>query len=159
MYHKRREQCVLFLEDVFGATDHPEALRKAGFYVECFRAHFSREGKPLKSVADPQIIKFCAENKYVLFTLDKRMKDMHLETIRLTDVAIVATSSNRCGLSPWINAIIKAKRRIERHVRKTGRPWFAVLSRNGDLRVQTISASPGSVRIEISVGTPKASQR
>jgi hypothetical protein len=139
LYHKRREPCVLLLEDVFGATEHPETLRAAGFTVECFRTHFGSDGRPQKSVKDPAIIKLCAAKKFVLFTLDRRIRETHIETIKRTDVAIVASANNSCGITPWVVALIAAKRRLERHIRRTQRPWFGILSKTGELNVRTIT--------------------
>lgn len=118
----------------------PKRLRSAGYTVEVFREHFpGKPGRAEQGVKDPHIIKFCARQKWVLITTDKNMRFTHRETIKQTDVAIVATTSNNESLENWVTALIKAKASIERHVKKTSRPWFGLLGRTGNLNVQTVT--------------------
>ena len=140
---KRREKCVLFLEDAFGTTIHPKKLQDAGFSVECFAHVFTLDGKrPEDSVKDPRIIRHCHTHGRVLITTDKNMRYTHVEEIKNTTIAIIATESNRSptGLGVWVQAIIAAKVDIERKVRKYPRPWFAHLARTGKVsKIETIT--------------------
>lgn len=143
-YLKRREKCVLFLEDAFGTTVHPKKLQEAGFVVECFAQVFNVDRKrPEDGVKDPRIIRHCHTQKRVLVTTDKNMRFTHVEDIKKTTVAIIATESNRSptGIGVWVQALIQAKPVIERKVRKHPRPWFAHLSRVGRIsRIETITS-------------------
>lgn len=136
MYLKRHDPCVLFLEGVFGTNEWPEKLRAAGFDVVCYADHFQDHlGRPQDSVKDPEIIKFCHKNKYVLITMDKQLCHAHLNAMKKTDILVIATESNRIGLKVWIDALITAKPRIERLVRKSERPCSARISKTGKLTV------------------------
>jgi hypothetical protein len=140
---KRREYpFVLFLEDGFGSTDHPDALRKAGYEVRCFREDFPRAsdpGKAEESVKDPRIIRHCNDKDYVLITTDKNLCYTHIETVKKTNIVIIATQSNNEPIEVWVKAIIKSKSKIERlikHTLKDGeRPCCARISKNGDIIV------------------------
>ena len=136
MYSKKqREQCVLFLDDCFGRLDLPLALRAAGFQVEVFRDHFSRQdGGPEQGVKDPQIIKLCHKNGWVLVTSDKDMQFTHVEEIKKTDLLILATAHNSSGnMSVWVQAMTKLKPEILRLHRKAERPCFVVFSQAGTI--------------------------
>jgi hypothetical protein len=140
---KRREYpFVLFLEDAFGATDHPDALRDAGFEVRCFRSDFPRTsdpGKAEESVKDPRIIRHCNEKNFVLVTTDKNLCYTHIETVKKTSIVIIATQSNNEPIAVWVEALVKGKSQIERlvkHSQKDGeRPCCARISKNGDLSI------------------------
>ena len=142
-YAKQREKCVLFLEDAFGTTVHPERLRDAGFDVECFADVFNVDGKrPEDGVKDPRIIRHCHVKRRVLVTMDKNIRYTHLEEVKKTTIAIIAMESNRTplGVALWVDALIKAKPEIERKLKKHPRPWCARLSRAGKLTgLQTIT--------------------
>jgi hypothetical protein len=135
-YVKQRDKCVLFLEEVFGTTVHPQKLREAGFVVECFAEVFNVDGKtPEAGVKDPRIIRHCQSKRRVLITPDKNIRYTHVEEIKKTTIAIIATESNRspAGVAIWVEALIKAKPEIERKLRKHPLPWSARLSRAGKL--------------------------
>lgn len=140
-YAKRHEECVLFLEDVFGTTTNPQKLRDAGFKVECFAQHFQNEGRREERVIDPRIIRYCNLKKYVLFTADKNIRFTHVEVIKQTEIAIIATESNtKYPPSMFVEALIKARRSVERKVKRFPRPWFAHLSIDGRIRkIETIT--------------------
>jgi hypothetical protein len=142
LYHKRREECVLFLEDCFGSTTRPQRLRDAGYKVKCFvEEHFcDKKGRKEERVKDPRIISLCAAQNYVLVTPDKNMLYTHAETIRKTDIAIIASVAGTKDIDDWITQLIEAKAKIERHVKKTPRPWFMRLGLTGSINVQTIKA-------------------
>ena len=147
-YAKRREQCILFLEEGFGTTDNPEKLRGAGFDVVCFAADFAHEVSNKIRVTDPRIINHCYQKKYVLVTFDKSMKHTHVEDIKKTDVAIVATEScDKYSPAEWVDALITARAEVRRKVRKFPRPWFAHLTINGTIRqIETITADMSTRR-------------
>jgi hypothetical protein len=127
------------LEDAFGSGVYPEQLRKAGFDVQCFEKHFpDPERKKEQAVKDPRIIRLCDDNKWVLITTDKEMLFTHVETIKKTEILIIATESNRIPLSTWVDALIKAKPKIERLVKRSERPYFACIGRTGNLNRKQI---------------------
>jgi hypothetical protein len=142
-YVKQRDKCVLFLEDAFGTTTHPQKLKHAGFEVECFAEVFNVGGtRPEDGVKDPRIIRHCHTKKRVLITTDKNIRYTHIEEIKKTSIAIIATESNRspAGIPIWVDALIKAKPEIERKLKKFQKPWCARLSRTGKLAgIETIT--------------------
>jgi len=56
------------------------------------------------------------------------MELAHTEEIRRSEVAILAMTSNSQPLAVWINAIVKAKAKIERDFKKRQRPYFSRIS-------------------------------
>jgi hypothetical protein len=147
LYHKRHEECVLFLEDCYGTSHRPKRLRDAGFKVECFIRHFCDEkGRKEERVKDPTIIRFCARQKWVLVTPDKEMLFTHADTIKKTDVAIIASTNGTRDLDNWIEQVVKAKAKIERHVKKYPRPWFMRLGMTGSINIQTVGADKKTKR-------------
>lgn len=142
MYNKRHEPCVLFLEDAFGSGVHPETLRAAGFEVEIFGEHFPDDlRKKEQAVKDPRIIRLCNEHKWVLITTDKQLPFTHAETVRKTEIVIIATESNRIPLDTWVKAIIKSKLKIERLVKRSDRPYFACIGQTGNLNRKPIGTT------------------
>ena len=140
LYVKRHERCVLFLEDGFG-KDCRDKLVAAEFEVVCFAEDFSAEKARRERVTDPRIIKHCDQEDYVLFTLDKGMRHTHVEEIKKTGVAIIATEScDKYSPNQWVEALIKAKAQVLRRVKKHPRPWFAHLQITGKIRkIETIT--------------------
>jgi hypothetical protein len=127
---KRREQCVIFLDDGFDSPEAFEALKLAGFCVERFTTYFcDGNGKRLKSVKDPDIIQFCSDQGWLMVTTDKEMETAHRETILATQAAILATTNNNSPVAVWIKAIEKVRAKIERDFKKLGRPYFCRISR------------------------------
>ena len=133
---KRREPCVLFLEDSF-AESHAEKLREAGYVqVERFVYHFKdeRTRKCEQSVKDPRIIRFCASRKWLLVTTDSSMGSTHVETIKKTDIAILATAHNSADdMDEWVEGLIAGKAAIERFFKKVERPSFTTFNRQGKI--------------------------
>jgi hypothetical protein len=75
--------------------------------------------------------------------MDKNIRYTHVEEIKKTTIAIVATESNRspAGVAVWVEALIKTKADIERKLEKYPLPWSARLSRTGKLtRLETITS-------------------
>jgi hypothetical protein len=94
--------------------------------------HFcDSKGRKLERVKDPRIISFCASQKYVLVTPDKNMLFTHAETIKKTDVAIIASVAGTQDIDDWITQLIAVKAKIERHVKKTERPLVYALRSDG----------------------------
>lgn len=143
MYKKKqREPCILFLEAGFGLHEHPDALTGYGWVVECFGHHFrDADGRISDNVKDPALIKFADSHKWVLITTDKQMRYTHVETIKRSEVAIIATVNNKHAPDVWVQALNIAKAKIERYVKKHPRPWFAVLGRDGSITIETISST------------------
>jgi len=116
---KRREECVLFLDEGFSAESVAVRLRTAGFTVQKFTEWFTDEnGGVMRNVEDPVLIQFCHKNGWLLVTRDHEMKNTHREEIRRTEVAILATAHNSSE--------------------DQDRPWFATFSRAANLTIATI---------------------
>jgi predicted nuclease of predicted toxin-antitoxin system len=137
---KRREECVLFLDEGFSAESVASRLRTAGFTVQRFHEWFKdTHGVPLKNIPDPDIIKFCHRNGWMLVTKDHEMKHLHRQEIRKSDVAILATANNSAANEDeWLVALINLKARILREFKNHERPWFATFSRSAVMRIETI---------------------
>lgn len=80
---KRREECVLFLDEGFAAESVAVRLRTAGFTVQRFPEWFLDEnGSVKRNVEDPEVIRFCHRNGWLLVTRDHEMKNTHREEIK-----------------------------------------------------------------------------
>jgi len=146
-YCKRHEECVLFLEQSF-SEGHAQKLREGGFKVECFGENFKDDdGHPKPAVLDPEIIRYCHAKKLLLITTDKNIRATHVNEIKKTDMAIIATQSAKGSMDVWVDALIKAKPQILRKHKRHPRPWCGSISRKGELQfVTTITQSMGTRR-------------
>jgi uncharacterized protein with PIN domain len=137
---KRREECVLFLDEGFSAESVAIRLRTAGFTVQRFPEWFRDEhGKVKRNVEDPEVIRFCHKNGWMLVTRDHEMKNTHRGEIKNTEVAILATAHNSLeDQDEWVAALINLKSRILREFKKRERPWFGTFSRTANLTINTI---------------------
>ena len=137
---KRREEYVLFLDEGFSAESVSVRLRTAGFTVQRFPEWFRDEhGQIRRNVEDPEVIRFCHRNGWMLVTRDHEMKNTHREEIKKTEVAILATAHNSAeDQDEWVVAIINLKSRILREFKNRERPWFATFSRTAKLTIATI---------------------
>lgn len=137
---KRREECVLFLDEGFSAESVAVRLRTAGFTVQRFPEWFLDEnGRTRQNVEDPEVIRFCHKNGWLLVTRDHEMKNTHREEIRKTEVAVLATAHNSSeSQDEWVVALINLKSRILREFKKRERPWFGTFSRAANLTITTI---------------------
>lgn len=137
---KRREECVIFLDEGFSAESVAVRLRTAGFTVQRFPEWFVDEnGNAKRNVEDPEVIRFCHKNGWLLLTRDHEMRNLHHEEIRKTDVAILATAHNSAkDQDEWVAAIINLKSRILREFKNRERPWFGTFSRTAALTITTI---------------------
>jgi hypothetical protein len=140
---KRREECVLFLDDGFSANSIAARLTTAGFTVQKFPEWFKDEnGKKRENVDDGEIIEFCDKTGWLLVTTDHEMKNTHRTEIARSEVAILATAHNSADdPNEWIVAIINLKTRILGEFKKRERPWFATFSRTAKLTIGTIRGS------------------
>jgi uncharacterized protein with PIN domain len=138
---KRREECVLFLDEGFSAESVAVRLRTAGFTVQRFPEWFKDEdGCVRRNVEDPEVIRFCHKTGWVLVTRDHEMKNTHREEIKKREVAILATAHNSSeDQDEWVVAQINLKSRILREFKKRERPWFATFSRTANLKIATIN--------------------
>jgi hypothetical protein len=128
---KRREGCVLFLDEGFSAESVAVRLSTAGFTVQRFPEWFKDEnGYVRRNVGDPEVIRFCHTTGWMLVTRDHEMKNTHREEIKRTDVAILATAHN--------SSLINLKSRVLREFKKRERPWFGAFSRTARLTIATI---------------------
>lgn len=138
---KRREECVLFLDEGFSAESVAVRLRTAGFTVQRFPEWFRDEtGKIRQNVLDPEVIRFCNKHGWLLVTKDHEMKNVHREEIMRTEIAVLATAHNSAESDDdWVASIINLKIRILREFRNRERPWFAVFSRASNITsIETI---------------------
>jgi predicted nuclease of predicted toxin-antitoxin system len=136
---KRREGCVLFLDEGFSAESVAVRLRTADFTVQRFPEWFKdTNGEARRNVEDPEVIRFCDKNDWLLVTTDHEMKNTHREEIRKTEVAIIATAHNSGTQDEWVAAFINLKPRLLREFKKRERPWFATFSRTSALTIATI---------------------
>ena len=121
---KRREECVLFLDEGFSAESVATRLLTAGLTVQRFPEWFTdKDGSTRKNVSDIEIIKFCHRNGWMLITRDHEMKKLHREEIRKTDVAILSTAHNRAeNQDEWVVAIINLKARMLREFQEPRTP-------------------------------------
>jgi hypothetical protein len=132
---KRRERCVVFLDDSFDAEETPQRLLDGGFWqVEPFVKHFKREdGGKEQKVKDPRVISLCNRKSWLLVTTDSDIRFTHIEEIRQSpDLAILATAHNSVeDIDEWVGALIQARARVEREFKKRQRPWYAQFNRQG----------------------------
>jgi hypothetical protein len=138
---KRREQCILLLDDCFDSSVVHNALTQAGFVIERFTAHFPRQNNPglrESGVKDSRVISLCAQHGFLLVTTDCQMKRTFAEELKKTDIGVVATSNNQDGIQAWIQALIKAKAQILRDFKKQERPYFSILSKKGKLNTENL---------------------
>jgi predicted nuclease of predicted toxin-antitoxin system len=137
---KRREECVLFLDEGFSAESVAVRLRTAGFTVQRFPEWFvDASGHVRRNVEDPEVIRFCDRNGWMLVTRDHEMKNMHRVEIRRTQVAILATAHNSSEeQDEWVAALINLKSRVLREFKKRERPWFATFSRTANITIKTV---------------------
>lgn len=137
---KRREECVLFLDEGFAAESVAARLRTAGFTVQRFHEWFKDEiGQAQRNVEDPEVIRFCHKNGWLLVTKDHEMKNTHREEIKRTEVSILATAHNSAANDDeWVVALINLKTRILREFKNHERPWFATFSRAATLSIDTV---------------------
>jgi len=137
---KRREECVLFLDEGFSAKSVAVRLSTAGFTVQRFPEWFKDEnGDVRRNVEDPEVIRFCQKTGWMLVTRDHEMKSTHREEIKRTDVAILATAHNSSeNQDEWVAALINLKSRILREFKKRERPWCGTFSRTANLTIATV---------------------
>jgi hypothetical protein len=90
-------------------------------------------------VKDARVISLCHQHGFLLFTLDKSMKEAHSTELCRTDIGVIAGASNDKYLpSVWVQAFIKAKPRILRDFKKHERPYFSILQRTGSVSTEVV---------------------
>jgi hypothetical protein len=150
---KRREKCVIFLDDAFDAEGIPELLLAAGYHrVERFTTHFPREGntgKRQQEVKDPSVLKLCNREGWLLVTTDSDMRFTHVEEIKkCVNIGILATAHNKVD-DPyeWVNGLAKGRATIERRFKKQAPPWYGQFDRSGRITTcYTVTDQHGSRR-------------
>ena len=77
------------------------------------------------------------------------MRHTHVEVIKKTDVAIIATEScDKYSPAQWVDAFINAKAVVRRRIRRFRRPWFAHLAIAGQIRkIETITQEMRTRRV------------
>lgn len=136
---KRRERCVLLLDDAFDSPAFPPLLLAGGYArVERFTTHFPRpddQDKREQNVKDPRVIRLSHSKKWLIVTTDSDMWRTHVEEIKKhPETTILATAHNKApDPFEWIEALIKGRSAIERRFKKQAAPWFAQLDRSGKI--------------------------
>jgi predicted nuclease of predicted toxin-antitoxin system len=141
--HKKyqHEELVLFMDDCFCDAESTATLRNAGFRVEEINTHFPQNldliGKRAQSVKDPEVIKLCHKNGWLIVSKDKNMRITHVEVIKKhPNTMILATSHNPCcEVEVWIASLIKTEIDLKRKFKKQQRPWYAQFNRQGVITV------------------------
>lgn len=132
---KRREKCVIFLDDAFDAEGVLESLLAGGYYrVERFTTHFARTDHPTKrrqAVKDPSVLKLCNREGWLLVTTDSDMRFTHVEEIKKCgNLGILATAHNAVD-DPyeWVEGLVKGRVAIERKFKNQSPPWYGQFDR------------------------------
>lgn len=108
-----------------------------------FSEKFPSQHDPSKreqGVKDLRVLAVTNQNKYLLFTSDKEMREAHADEIRKTEVAIICSAKNQ-GVNVteiYAEAFLKSKARILRDFSKLKRPYFCVLHSTGKVEMRTI---------------------
>ena len=66
------------------------------------------------------------------------MRTTFIETLKKTEIGVLATANNNIGDDTWAKAIVKQKVKILRHFKKQQRPYFSVIQSSGEIRVETL---------------------
>lgn len=124
---------------------HAEQLQKAGYEVRMFADSFRDELTRQKqdSIKDPDIMRLCNSEKWLLVTTDHEMLSTHVSEIKkYSELAILATAHNSApDFNVWIDALIKGKVAILAYFKKQERPCFATINTSGRLTTKkTITA-------------------
>ncbi len=141
MTKKRREACILLLDDCFDSASSHAKIVALGFESERFTKHFPHRENPERRqehIKDPAVISLCHEHGFLLFTTDREMKKTHLERLKRADIGVIATANNSEGTDVWIKALGSAKTQILRDFKKRKRPYFSVLQKSGKLTTDEI---------------------
>ena len=136
---KRRDQCIIFLDDAFDAKGIAERLIAAGYCgVERFTVHFPRKDNPearQQNVKDTRVLKLCNTKGWLLVTTDSDMRYTHIEEIKKhTNLAILATAHNSVhNPFDWVEGLEVGRTDIERLFKKQPTPWYAQFNRQGKI--------------------------
>jgi hypothetical protein len=140
---KRREECIVLLDDCFDCNSTAQTLIDNGITVHRFTLRFPAAHDPEKreqSVKDKRVIQIANDHGYLLLTSDKSMREMHADDLLQTELAVIASSSNKGDdvADVFARAFVLAKARIMRDFRKLDRPYFCVLHRSGKIEQRPI---------------------
>jgi hypothetical protein len=139
---KRRNECVILIDDCLDSQTTAERLSDSGFIIERFIRHFPRRDDAERreaGVKDPSVLHLCERKGFLLFTADREMKYTHVEILKKTQIGVIATANNQSGTDVWINALVKAKTKVLREFKKHERPYFSILQKSGTLTTETIT--------------------
>ncbi len=95
------------------------------------------------SVKDPDIMRLCNSEKWLLVTTDHEMLSTHVAEIKkFSELAILATAHNSAlDFNTWIKAIVAGQAEIFAYFKKQERPCFATINTSGKLTTKkTITA-------------------
>jgi hypothetical protein len=143
---KRREECIVLLDDCFDCKSVADALTSKSIKVCRFAVEFPAAHNPEvreQRVKDSRVIRIAATHKYLLFTSDTSMREVHSEQLLKTDLAVIAAATNhdkKC-VDDYTKAFIESKAKIMRDFRgKLDRPYFCILQKSGKVEPRPIKA-------------------
>jgi predicted nuclease of predicted toxin-antitoxin system len=140
--HLHKDPLVLFLDDAFCYDEALAILVGGGYTVEQFTNHFpastGRAGKRAQGIKDKPVIHLSHRKGWLIVTRDKNMRITHVEEFKKHPNASVLATAN-CDPcddpTVWVTALVKAKLKLERKVRRQPRPWYGQYNRDGDVTV------------------------
>jgi hypothetical protein len=139
---KRREECVLLLDDCFDSESFHAAICALGFKAVRFTQYFPSRDRPEKredKVKDSRVIKLCQKHRFLLLTTDHEMKKTFIEELKGSDIAVLATANNHDGPGVWLKAIRDSRAKIARDFKKQKRPYFSVIQKSGAITTNTLT--------------------
>jgi hypothetical protein len=160
LIRKRREQCVLLLDDCFDSKSSHAKIAACGFTAERFTSHFPDRNNPdqrQKKIKDPTVIALCQKYNFLLFTTDREMKKTHIEELKRSDIGVVATANNTDGVDTWVKALFDARAKVLRDFKKWQRPYFSILQKTGHVTTETLTLDRTSRRTRPKEKEPAAS--
>lgn len=122
-------ESVFFLDRNLGRLQLAHHLRALGFRIEVHDDHFPQTTK------DPEWIRFCSAQGWVIITPDWGIqKEPNRSVVTENPGACVfVLSQNNTRWEEWAAAIVVARPRINRTIKNTSPPFFARISKTGDV--------------------------
>jgi uncharacterized protein with PIN domain len=107
---RRRDPCILFMDEGFGYKELAPQLRVLGYEIKCHQEHHNKK----QGVEDDENIAICAENNWLLTTTDKNLVLRYRDLLKKHKQSVVFTSNNKKNL-----------KRGSMHLRKRGQQLSA----------------------------------
>ena len=115
---------VFFTDRNLGARVLPDQLRKAGFRLVVHDEHFSRR----QDVLDPEVIRVCGENSWLLLTSDNDLTRRWASEIAAARIGVFCQTNNHQGPSLWAPRICFLKQDIIELAVRQLRPFIAFIT-------------------------------